>query len=876
MSEERDTPHEVSPLPDSISNLDSVESVNRCSPVVTAVPNSTQVPAAAENSLNVESQIDSPLLPDSSPGCHITDNVLKNNSNGGERTHPPIAPRELLLSASSTSAFRPFFTQASAQPTGLVCGSSTYTEAHPITSTPVSRRSERLATLPGASTFTSLQSFPQLSLPQDTSHAGESTVIVNSNVNDENDDGRTTASAPPCTPAPEPYQQPQSPFRNNRQIKKIDLLAMSRSRQSDRAENARRDGRLAPSPRKKDEVLRNSGFIFPAGRGFAHPPNMRLSMQQNSNPPLASNISPDRTANRSSSTASPNVDVVSVDDQQPDPSKCMFSIQFHDFSREQMMKCSLCGFVTNNSRFYRRHRRMHSRQYQPNLIHCNLCDYSTSQIRRMREHTMSHHPHPQPATNIRASGSSSQNQVSMLDAASHHLHQPQFQGHLMINGRETSTGANFILPVTGHQPINLGPSSAIAPPPRAPAAQPISATSTLGLPTYMPTPLDGVGPTATHHLPAAGLQHPPQGSALLRNYSAEEQQQQMANYMQSLLSNLITPAHTNPGNSATSTGLFMQVAGNRHAPSATQQNATLSTNRGQLPEDGYNFRRLWSNNVTATSGNNGNASMGHMTGPSGFFKVKTEPIHQNHNRHHDSRIAQDLPSSTQKEHLSRRDSCRQSDVLDSESGMDMSSDDPASSPQPPPLHRSRLDTHINRDNILSNSVTTSSCGGDACSLVQSSAVGGVSSQCAMPFIKIEFPPHRESCSLTHGGFSNNSSRNERSTTVLVDRETQCEIISASNLRGGVVSGSSRQIGGRTQSETVSSAGGGSSTGASGTPGSVIDTRCYFCGVTFDDDVLFSIHVGCHSHTDPFMCNVCGKQCHNKYGFYSHIMRGHQA
>ncbi|XP_076104270.1 uncharacterized protein LOC143072968 [Mytilus galloprovincialis] len=55
---------------------------------------------------------------------------------------------------------------------------------------------------------------------------------------------------------------------------------------------------------------------------------------------------------------------------------------------------------------------------------------------------------------------------------------------------------------------------------------------------------------------------------------------------------------------------------------------------------------------------------------------------------------------------------------------------------------------------------------------------------------------------------------------------------------------------------------------------VKENTCGHCGITFDDEVLYSIHIGCHSHTDPFVCNVCGKQCSNKYGFYSHIMRGH--
>lgn len=55
----------------------------------------------------------------------------------------------------------------------------------------------------------------------------------------------------------------------------------------------------------------------------------------------------------------------------------------------------------------------------------------------------------------------------------------------------------------------------------------------------------------------------------------------------------------------------------------------------------------------------------------------------------------------------------------------------------------------------------------------------------------------------------------------------------------------------------------------------MESRCEHCGIFFEDEVIFSIHLGCHSHTDPFKCNVCGKQCGNKYGFYSHIMRGHQ-
>eukprot|EP00920_Eleutheroschizon_duboscqi_P038521 GHVT01092441.1.p1 GENE.GHVT01092441.1~~GHVT01092441.1.p1 ORF type:complete len:294 (+),score=1.12 GHVT01092441.1:188-1069(+) len=51
-------------------------------------------------------------------------------------------------------------------------------------------------------------------------------------------------------------------------------------------------------------------------------------------------------------------------------------------------------------------------------------------------------------------------------------------------------------------------------------------------------------------------------------------------------------------------------------------------------------------------------------------------------------------------------------------------------------------------------------------------------------------------------------------------------------------------------------------------------RCNDCGISFDDDVLYTLHRGCHSHSDPFICNICGTSCGNKYAFYTHILRGH--
>ena len=50
-------------------------------------------------------------------------------------------------------------------------------------------------------------------------------------------------------------------------------------------------------------------------------------------------------------------------------------------------------------------------------------------------------------------------------------------------------------------------------------------------------------------------------------------------------------------------------------------------------------------------------------------------------------------------------------------------------------------------------------------------------------------------------------------------------------------------------------------------------RCEQCGITFDDDILSTLHRCWLSHGDPFLCNMCGKGCENKYEFYSHLVNG---
>lgn len=123
-------------------------------------------------------------------------------------------------------------------------------------------------------------------------------------------------------------------------------------------------------------------------------------------------------------------------------------------------------------------------------------------------------------------------------------------------------------------------------------------------------------------------------------------------------------------------------------------------------------------------------------------------------------------------------------------------------------------------------------------------------QCSLPAIKLEDMPVLDDKCGEH----------IKEAAVPVDRSIQCELLATClSRRSGYCTQSIASESDISEQQSLMCG----------------ETRCCHCGVTFDDEVLFSIHIGCHSHTDPFVCNVCGKQCGNKYGFYSHIMRGHQ-
>ncbi|XP_071764023.1 zinc finger protein Pegasus-like [Centroberyx gerrardi] len=50
-------------------------------------------------------------------------------------------------------------------------------------------------------------------------------------------------------------------------------------------------------------------------------------------------------------------------------------------------------------------------------------------------------------------------------------------------------------------------------------------------------------------------------------------------------------------------------------------------------------------------------------------------------------------------------------------------------------------------------------------------------------------------------------------------------------------------------------------------------KCLHCDIHFSDNILYTIHMGCHGYEHPFQCNICGCICIDKYDFACHFARG---
>ncbi|CAL8299186.1 unnamed protein product [Merluccius merluccius] len=50
-------------------------------------------------------------------------------------------------------------------------------------------------------------------------------------------------------------------------------------------------------------------------------------------------------------------------------------------------------------------------------------------------------------------------------------------------------------------------------------------------------------------------------------------------------------------------------------------------------------------------------------------------------------------------------------------------------------------------------------------------------------------------------------------------------------------------------------------------------HCQHCDIAFPDNILYTVHMGCHGYENAFQCNICGHSCINKYDFACHFARG---
>ncbi|XP_070783652.1 zinc finger protein Pegasus-like isoform X3 [Enoplosus armatus] len=58
-----------------------------------------------------------------------------------------------------------------------------------------------------------------------------------------------------------------------------------------------------------------------------------------------------------------------------------------------------------------------------------------------------------------------------------------------------------------------------------------------------------------------------------------------------------------------------------------------------------------------------------------------------------------------------------------------------------------------------------------------------------------------------------------------------------------------------------------------TPDQQLSHKCQHCDIHFLDNILYTIHMGCHGYEHPFQCNICGHMCVDRYDFACHFARG---
>lgn len=476
-------------------------------------------------------------------------------------------------------------------------------------------------------------------------------------------------------------------------------------------------------------------------------------------------------------------------------------------------RCQLCDYSTHEKSNFRRHRRLHHKTSPVNVLKCVKCAYVTSISRKLREHYQQAHPDMPDLA-----------QMTVMPGLSRNVSPQRYVGSHGFQGESTSSYPGHIYdnPLLVNRGNRLG--------------YPYSAT---GRQAQLNFPLDPF-------------------DVAYGSYRDRHGENLASNYLRSFVSSVMNSESSRqvPTSTVTSSNYYMPAVVdnshpiqdvhtcNRHAScngvhtdvkikietdndngcdiSSTAQSGSLA-----MPDITKNLTNSHVHVLSEADNTNMNIIPNGTAGSSLHF--------QSARCHRDDRLSQnnDLPTDLTSPHKVRN----VSDTAGTSGGVTHVSLD--------------LDNtgEVNHDqNIVSpppsSTIVKSDC-----------TTRGI--QCVLPVIKTEIDldgDYYDFCGLPR--FRG------------IDRAVQCSMSNANTSTSSRSQCQAARTGFRSQSVSESDA----SEHHSSVCG---ESRCEFCGISFDDEVLFSIHIGCHSHTDPFKCNVCGKQCGNKYGFYSHIMRGHQ-
>ncbi|XP_066596635.1 protein hunchback [Prorops nasuta] len=49
--------------------------------------------------------------------------------------------------------------------------------------------------------------------------------------------------------------------------------------------------------------------------------------------------------------------------------------------------------------------------------------------------------------------------------------------------------------------------------------------------------------------------------------------------------------------------------------------------------------------------------------------------------------------------------------------------------------------------------------------------------------------------------------------------------------------------------------------------------CDYCDITYDNTIMYAVHMGFHVNKDPYTCSICGHKCNDNLSFYLHLFKG---